>query len=129
MLRVRLLTLQIDNRCRPLTRSRLSTSLQSQGILYNPEVSFTSQWTPKGWLDPIMVSVDVWDVRDRIVREALQRLQRGETLLLRAQDSSSPDSEEEDNVLFDFCQIHFYFTIRDVAGRAGVTKCHSGRPM
>ena len=122
MLRVGLLTLQIDNRCRRL--SRLSTSLQSQGILYNPEVSFTSQYTPKGWLDPIMVSVDVWNVRDQVVREALQRLQRGETLLLRAQDSSSPDSEEEDKVLFDFCQIHFYFTIRDVAGRAGVTKCH-----
>jgi hypothetical protein len=82
-------------------------------------------------MDSIMVSVDVWDVQDRMVREAFQRLQSGETLLLRAHDSSSSDSEEEeeDKVLFDFCQIDFYFTISDMAGRAGVTKCHSGRPM
>ena len=96
----------------------LSTPVQIQGVLYNPEVSFKSY---RRWTDDRMifqfVSVDVWDVRDAIVREVFRRLQSGETLtlLLQAQDSTFPSDEDE--VLLDFFQIDFYFTVSNVQQR------------
>ena len=96
----------------------LSTPVQIQGVLYNPEVSFKSsvRLTDARTIFQL-VSVDVWDVRDAIVREVFRRLQSGETLtlLLQAQDSTFPS--DEDKVLLDFFQIDFYFTVSNVQQR------------
>ena len=98
----------------------LSTPVQIQGVLNNPEVSFKSNYRRtddrKGIIFQL-VSVDVWDVRDAIVREVFRRLQSGETLtlLLQAQDSTFPSDEEK--VLLDFFQIDFYFTVSNVQQR------------
>ena len=93
----------------------LSTPVQIQGVLYNPEVSFKSSFRLTDDHTILqLVSVDVWDVRDAIVREVFRRLQSGETLtlLLQAQDSTFPS-----DVLLDFFQIDFYFTVSNVQQR------------